>query len=385
MIKRTFTPSILFLILLMIFSTSSYLEATVLNKGTVDLTGGFVSDNFSEFWDLTAGDLVITFTYDAYGLDDDYGWDAHAWAEFGVRAGGYGYSNFNPGGSAGGAGIWLATDYDGTANTFDYNAGQDIDDKLILQKVGGQGEGSYNLPIIPSNPGNNHNFWFDRDETSDWFKNSPLSFEGSNWNTNGLYDIEITLHATSDTEGTAYLRINWNTDDNTRLPQGWESDSNWYTMEDFPAGMTWTGDMKHMQVFFGMYGYGPTGVNHSVAFKNIVITGQEGEEYDAITLEYFNAFASGNDVMLEWITGTEIDNVGFYLVKSESYDKGYVLLNKEIIPAKGNAYSGYLYTFIDSDIRKGHVYFYWLAALDVYGEYKIYGPVKAVGYLNENL
>lgn len=39
--------------------------------------------------------------------------------------------------------------------------------------------------------------------------------------------------------------------------------------EIYPAGMTFTGDMKHLQVFYGLYGYGAT---HSVSFKGITVT-----------------------------------------------------------------------------------------------------------------
>jgi hypothetical protein len=35
--------------------------------------------------------------------------------------------------------------------------------------------------------------------------------------------------------------------------------------------MTFTGDMEHLQVFYGMYGYGAT---HSVTFSDIHVTGQ---------------------------------------------------------------------------------------------------------------
>ena len=51
--------------------------------GDVTLSGGFQAGHFPQVWDLTACDMVITFTYDANGLVDDAG--AHAWAELGVR------------------------------------------------------------------------------------------------------------------------------------------------------------------------------------------------------------------------------------------------------------------------------------------------------------
>ena len=231
------------------------------NYGDVTLTGGFQAGHFPDWWDLTAGDLVLSFTYDANGLVDDFGGGAHAWAELGVRSPCYG--DFNPTG----AGVWLATDYDGTANTFDPDPPSsptlDLDDKLILQKAGGHGEGDYNLPSTPPNPGDNHRVWWDRDGVGPWQNDETA-------NTGGIYNIEITLQATSDTSGEAYMTING-------LAQGFETDGNWNTIELTPAGMTFTGDMEHLQVFYGLWGYGPVGVTHSVAFEDITVQGHLGE------------------------------------------------------------------------------------------------------------
>jgi len=225
------------------------------NYGNIQLSGGFMSGHFSEVWDLNACDMIISFTYDANGLVDDLGGDgAHAWAELGIRKVGNG--DFNPNG----AGVWLATDYDWSVNTFDLDpAGApklDLDDKLILQRVSGQGEGSYNLPSTPTTPGANHRFWWDRDGVDPWQN-------GATANTKGIYNIEIRLHAKDLTSGKAYMTINGR-------DQGFETDGNWNTIELTPAGMTFTGDMAKMQVFYGLYGYGAT---HSVAFENITVDG----------------------------------------------------------------------------------------------------------------
>jgi hypothetical protein len=226
------------------------------NYGNVSLSGGSQSGNFPGMWDLTKGDLTISFTYDANGLVDDSG--AHAWAEMGTRQVGYG--NFNPTWMTGGAGVWLATDYDWAANTFDPDPlgspTLDMDDKLILQRGGGMGEGYYDLPSTPPNPGNNHRFWWDRDGVDPW--QNPATA-----NTGGIYPIIITLQATSATSGTAYMKIRG-------LDQGFETNGDWSTIELTPAGMTFTGDMTQMQVFYGLYGYGAT---HSVSFQNITVTG----------------------------------------------------------------------------------------------------------------
>ena len=235
------------------------------NYGDVTLSGGFQAGHFPHIWDLTADDLVLSFTYDANGLVDDFGGAAHAWAELGVRSPCYG--DFNPTWQVEGAGVWLATDYHWAANTFDPDPPGsptlDLDDKLILQKAGGHGEGDYNLPSSPPNPWANHRIWFDRDGVDQWQAQNPLAVDGGTYNTGGTYDIVIRLHADSATSGTAYMTVNG-------LNQGFETDGNWNTMELSPAGMTFTGDMTQMQVFYGLYGYGAT---HSVAFKDIMVTG----------------------------------------------------------------------------------------------------------------
>ena len=251
--------------------------------GNVNLTSSGVTDSghFPEIWDLTACDMTISFTYYANNLVDDdpdlndpwgNGGD-HAWAQMGIRQ--IGYGDFNPTFGSEGAGIWLATDYhekwvedppesgnwvQALHNTFELDPPGsptlDLDDKLILQKAGGHGEGDYNLPSAPPAPGNNHRVWWDRDGVDPWQN-------GATANTNGIYNVVIKLHATTVTSGTAYMTIKG-------LDQGFETDGNWNTIELTPAGMTFTGDMTKMQVFYGLFGYG---ANHSVSFNNISVNG----------------------------------------------------------------------------------------------------------------
>jgi hypothetical protein len=242
----------------------------------VTLSGGFQTGHFADWWDLTAGDLVLSFTYDANGLVDDPG--GHAWAELGVRSPCYG--DFNPTWMTEGSGVWLATDYDWNANTFDPDPPGsptlDLDDKLILQKGGGQGEGNYDLPSSPPNPWANHAVWFDRDGVDPWQAQMWGAIDGVTYNTGGTYDVIITLHATGDTTGEAYMTINGE-------PQGFY-DPGWHSgpADLMPAGMTFTGDMKHLQVFYGLYGYG---VTHDVVFEGITAQGELGEPPMAPCLE----------------------------------------------------------------------------------------------------
>ena len=252
-------------------SASAAPVTVTINEGNVTLIGGSQTGNFPATWDLFAGDMTISFTYDATGLVDNETaqWQDHAWAELGVRDTTT-TANFNPGGSGGGKGIWLATDYDEwqTLNTFNPDPpgapSLDLDDKLILQKAGGQGEGAYNLPSVPPNPWANYGVWFDRDGVDQWQALMWGAKDGITYNTNGTYDVEITLHALDTSNGEAYMTVNGE-------GQGFYV-LNWHNSSPdlWPAGMTFSGDMTRMQVFYGLYGYGAI---HSVAFNDIQVTG----------------------------------------------------------------------------------------------------------------
>ncbi len=230
--------------------TSTYGDVALSSNGATD------SGHFGDVWDLTVCDMTISFTLDLNGMVDIS--DAHAWSQFGIRQ--CGDTDFNPTWDVEGSGVWLSTDYDWSVGTFDPDPEGsptlDLDDKLHLQKAGGHGEGDYNLPSVPPNSGNNHRFWWDRDGVDAWQNDETA-------NTGGLYEIVITLHATSATTGEAYISING-------LSQGFETDGDWSTIELTPAGMTFTGDMANMQVFYGLYGYGAT---HTVAFEDITVEG----------------------------------------------------------------------------------------------------------------
>jgi hypothetical protein len=254
--------------------------------GDITLAGGFEASHFPEFWDLTAGDLVLSFTYDANGLVDDYGAHAHAWAGLGVRSSCYG--DLIPTWLLEGSGVWLATDYDRAANTFDPDPPdaptQDLDDKLTLQKAGGCGErycldgseGGYDLPAPPPDSGANHGIWFDRDGVGPQQDDDPDtpppsgsavpwgSHDGVTYNTGGRYSVVITLHATSAIIGEAYMTVNGQ--DQGFYGPDWDGGP----PDLYPAGMTFSGDMKHLRVFYGLYG---DCAIHTVVFEDITVQG----------------------------------------------------------------------------------------------------------------
>ena len=102
------------------------------------------------------------------------------------------------------------------------------------------------------------------------------------------------------------------------------------------------------------------------------------EDENAISLKSFTAKAKDDSVIIEWQTGTEIDNLGFYIIRSENIYSGYTILNEKIITAQGNPYSGQAYSYVDNTVESGRVYYYWLVDVDIYGKFTIHGSVKVV-------
>ncbi|MBN2362429.1 MAG: hypothetical protein JXR83_23455 [Deltaproteobacteria bacterium] len=229
--------------------------------GSFQQVASGVRKHFPESWDLTRGDLILAFTYDATGIiDEPQG--VRTWAELGVRQSGG--EDFNP---AEGTGVWMVASIDQTAGTLDPDPvnqpNQDMDDILALQRRGGYDVEDYNLPSSPPVPGDNHRIWFDRDGVDQNQAHYPVNVDGGTYNTGGIYDVVIALHATGATTGTAYMTVNG-------LAQGFETDGNWSTIELTPAGMIWSGDMTRMQIFYSL---GCSGVASSVAFTSLTVTG----------------------------------------------------------------------------------------------------------------
>jgi hypothetical protein len=100
-------------------------------------------------------------------------------------------------------------------------------------------------------------------------------------------------------------------------------------------------------------------------------------EATVITLSSFTAYPSDGEVLIEWITGTEIDNVGFNLYRSKSEVGGYVQLNSSIILAEGDSTQGAIYEYVDEDVKNRKTYYYMLEDIDLYGISTFHGPISA--------
>jgi Secretion system C-terminal sorting domain/The GLUG motif len=100
-----------------------------------------------------------------------------------------------------------------------------------------------------------------------------------------------------------------------------------------------------------------------------------------VTLSSFTVSYSKNNVVLNWITQSETDNLGFNLYRSES-ENGFgnsQVLNSTLIPGMGTTSTPINYSFADEYPNiDGHIYYYWLQSVSTTNELELFCPVSIV-------
>lgn len=239
--------------------------ADTVNLGAVSLSPGFSAGNFADIFDLTRGDLTLSYSIDMRNITQPAPW-VTSYVQVGLRQVGAG--NFNPGPwdtYQGGAGGWmnsLVGDLTPSPDT------QSLFDKHNLGASGGRGEADYDATapdtiIGPSGGTANHGIWFDRDGVDQWQAQHHLAVDGGTYNTGGVYDIVINYHAITPTLATMFATVNG-------VQQGFYTGGYNPGDPDFwPAGLSFKGDMTQMQLFYGLWA--PQGVGGDVLLDGISV------------------------------------------------------------------------------------------------------------------
>jgi hypothetical protein len=145
-------------------------------------------------------------------------------------------------------------------------ASLDLDDKHNLSASGGRGEQDYdctdpNTVVGPYGTFNSRGIWFDRDGVDQWQAQDPLNIDGATYNTGGVYEVVIKYHAITPTLGTMFATVNG-------IPTTFDASVGGLGGE--PAGLSFTGDMTQMQLFYGAWYTG--GAGGPVTVSDICLT-----------------------------------------------------------------------------------------------------------------
>ncbi len=99
----------------------------------------------------------------------------------------------------------------------------------------------------------------------------------------------------------------------------------------------------------------------------------------AMELASFHAdmAADAPAVHLTWETATEVDTMGYYLLRSELLSGERQRLNRALIPSQNPGMPlGGAYAFLDESTVPGSTYYYWLVDVDINGTETLYGPLR---------
>lgn len=109
----------------------------------------------------------------------------------------------------------------------------------------------------------------------------------------------------------------------------------------------------------------------------------------SIELTFFEAAVVNGDVVLTWVTESELDNAGFNLYR-KTYKGENVKLNRKLIPGQGDSAQSSDYGYIDDAALSGNTYIYTLesvsysGAIEEEGKFSIFVPIIYGMHLAQN-
>jgi len=118
----------------------------------------------------------------------------------------------------------------------------------------------------------------------------------------------------------------------------------------------------------------------ALSFYRYPIDSVFGDDPLPVELSSFSAFYFKGKVRLQWRTESEINNLGFILLRKSSLQESYVeIASYEYVPElNGQGTSNYpkVYEYIDEKVIPDETYFYVLQDVDLSGKITNHGPIK---------
>jgi len=186
-----------------------------------------------------------------------------------------------------------------------------------------------------------------------------------------LYDASGNVVATTTTNDTGYYAF-------TNLTPG----DYYLGFTDLPAGYGFTGpDRSNDDVDSDVDP--TTGITAPVtlgAGQNVpnIWAGLSDTGTTAIKLNRFSATRQGDQIIIRWETGMEINTWGYHLYRTSDGDRAHAeRVTPALILAQGRGSAGAAYTWTDTDVAEGTTYSYWLQEVEIDETTSEYGPVRA--------
>lgn len=100
-----------------------------------------------------------------------------------------------------------------------------------------------------------------------------------------------------------------------------------------------------------------------------------------VTLSTFTSAAGYGKIILSWVTSSEKNNAGFYVMRAEEEMGIYNQMNNQIIQGYGNTTMEHHYRYVDTSVEIGKTYYYKLYSQDFNGDIFQYPVVESTAAL----
>jgi len=111
--------------------------------------------------------------------------------------------------------------------------------------------------------------------------------------------------------------------------------------------------------------------------QSMLLALPSGDNSLPVVLSSFTAIAGDGQVTLRWVTESEVDNLGFNILRSLFENRDYQQINVELIPGAGSSSIRHEYEYVDKGLTNGIKYWYKLEDVDYSGNTELHEPVSA--------
>lgn len=128
---------------------------------------------------------------------------------------------------------------------------------------------------------------------------------------------------------------------------------------------------KYYRFEVDQFGGGPPSGSYSVTLS--------GDASLPVSLISFSAHVSGQSVILQWITESEVDHLGYILERSgtgEAWAEVASYCTDESLRSRGNSSSRHTYSCLDENVAFGQSYLYRLSDVSTQGEITRHTPIS---------
>ena len=101
-----------------------------------------------------------------------------------------------------------------------------------------------------------------------------------------------------------------------------------------------------------------------------------------VSLSYFRAELTDVGVVLRWITESELNNAGFNILRSETKNSEFKIVNPALIQGAGTTSERHTYTWKDTTAKPNVVYYYRIEDISHAGVRKQLATVRMRGYVS---